>query len=139
MMRSAHRFGAAAFALVAMGGFGASVAQDGDAPPIREIARADLPGRVVFEQQCAPCHGTGPGDDGALMLPGTQALATKYAGAKPGALELRDDLPAPVLNLFVRRGVGAMSAFRKSELSDAQIEQIAAYLTATARLNQQND
>ena len=100
-----------------------------------DIVRPDLPGRVVFENQCAPCHGTGPGADGAPMLPGTAALAAKYAGTRPGALELRGDLPAPVLRLFVRRGVGAMPAFRKSEITDAQIDEVAAYLAATAAAN----
>ena len=104
-------------------------------PPIRRIARADLPGRVIFEQQCAPCHGTGPGADGSAYLPGTAALEAKYHWDKPPQLELRNDLPAPVLRVFVRRGSGAMPAFRPSELTNAQIDQIAEYLAATARLN----
>tara|TARA_A100001391_G_scaffold119169_4_gene81044 strand:+ start:42794 stop:43174 length:381 start_codon:yes stop_codon:yes gene_type:complete len=100
-----------------------------------DIVRPDMPGRQVFAHQCAPCHGTGPGADGSPMLPGTAALTAKYDGAKPGALELRGDLPAPVLRLFVRRGVGAMPPFRKSELTDAQIDEVAAYLAATAAAN----
>ncbi|TIX50947.1 c-type cytochrome [Alteraurantiacibacter aquimixticola] len=103
--------------------------------PVRDIERADLPGQQVFARQCAPCHGTGPGDDGSPMLPGTAALAAKYEGALPAALELRSDLSAPVLTLFVRRGSGAMPMFRKAELTDAQIEELAAYLAATAALN----
>mgnify|MGYP000271255888 FL=1 len=85
-------------------------------------------GRQVFERQCAPCHGRGPGDDRSEMLPGTAALAHKYEGRLPAALEDRTDLSAPVLTLFVRRGSGAMPFFRKAELSDADIEAIAAYL-----------
>ena len=69
------------------------------------------------------------------MLPGTAALAAKYQGRLTAQLELRSDLPAPVLRLFVRRGSGAMPAFRPSELTEAQIAQIADYLAATARLN----
>ena len=67
------------------------------------------------------------------MLPGPAALAARYQGALPGALELRDDLDAEALRLFVRHGIGAMPSFRKAELSDADIEAIAAYLAATAR------
>lgn len=119
---------------LALLGVGAAAAQDA-ATPRREIARADLPGRAIFTHSCAPCHGTGPGDDGSPMLPGTAALVAKYAGERPGALELRDDLPAPVLKLFVRRGAGAMPAFRPAELTDADIEAIATYLLATARAN----
>lgn len=85
-------------------------------------------GRQVFERQCAPCHGRGPGDDRSEMLPGTAALAEKYESTLPPALEDRRDLSAPVLTLFVRRGSGAMPFFRKAELSDADIAAIAAYL-----------
>ncbi|MXO87316.1 c-type cytochrome [Altererythrobacter aestuarii] len=94
-----------------------------------------MPGRVIFARQCAPCHGTAPGDDGSPMLPGTAALTAKYEGRLPGLLELRSDLSAPVLNLFVRRGSGAMPMFRKAELSDADLAAIADYLAATAREN----
>ncbi len=102
---------------------------------VRDIERPDMPGRVVFEQQCAPCHGTGLGDDGSPTLPGTAALDAKYGGDRPGALELRSDLPAPVLRVIVRRGSGAMSGFRKGELTDEQIDQIAEYIAATAAAN----
>src|SRR5690554_8065466 len=40
--------------------------------------KADHPGRMTFERQCAPCHAAGPGDDGARMLPGTATLARRY-------------------------------------------------------------
>jgi len=101
--------------------------------PVR--IKPDHPGRQVFEQQCAPCHGAGPGDDGAAMLPGTMTLAAKYRGQLPGALELRSDLTAETLRYFVRNGSGAMPMFRKAELSDAQIDAIAGYLAATAAAN----
>lgn len=127
----------------ALVGLGASVSLCGaawaqaEAPQIvRDIERADGPGRIVFEHQCAPCHGTAPGADGSPMLPGTEVLTAKYEGALPGALELRSDLSAPVLKLFVRRGTGAMPMFRPSELSDQQIEEVADYLSRTAGLNQ---
>ncbi|MFC3098675.1 c-type cytochrome [Alteraurantiacibacter palmitatis] len=105
-------------------------AQQAERPRINP---ADLPGRQVFAAQCAPCHGAGRGDDGSHSLPGTEALARKYAGALPGELERRSDLPAPLLRLFVRRGAGAMPAFRPSELTDAEIVAIADYLAATAQ------
>lgn len=89
-------------------------------------------GRQVFDRQCAPCHGRGAGDDGSAMLPGTAALREKYAGTRPAALEDRNDLSAPVITLFVRRGSGAMPFFRASELSDADIEAIASYLAQSS-------
>lgn len=92
-------------------------------------------GKAVFAQYCAPCHGDGRGDDGAPMLPGTHALHLKYKGEKPGLLEARTDLPAELIAVFVRNGVASMPPFRKTEVTDDDIEAIAAYL-ATAAQNQ---
>jgi len=90
-------------------------------------------GKAKFAYACAPCHGAGPGDDGKPMLPGTQSLAYKYKGEKPAALELRSDLPAEILKTFVRRGSWSMPAFRKTEVSDAEITAIAAYLAQSSK------
>src|SRR5690606_36045168 len=118
---------------------GTSLAQDVASERIADTEplpiKADHPGREIFERKCAPCHAAGPGDDGAPMLPGTMALATKYGGDRPAALELRSDLGAEVLLYFVRSGSGAMPSFRKAELSDAEVEAIAGYLAATAKGN----
>ena len=89
-------------------------------------------GRMIFQHQCAPCHGQGPGDDGPAQLPGTAALQRKYSGELPAALEKRTDLTADIIRSFVRNGSGAMPMFRKPELSDAAIDDIAAYLKASA-------
>lgn len=112
---------------------GALMAQTPQLPAVAPVTKADLPGRTIFEHQCAPCHGAGPGDDGVPMLPGTMVLARRYQGDPSGALELRDDLDGEILRLFVRNGVGAMPGFRKAELSDADIDAIAEYLAATAQ------
>ena len=90
-------------------------------------------GAAAFAYNCAPCHGAGGGKDGAAALPGTLALGVKYKGSKPALLEKRTDLPAPVLKVFVRNGVFAMPPFRKTEVSDADIVAIAAYLQASAK------
>jgi mono/diheme cytochrome c family protein len=90
-------------------------------------------GGEVFAHYCAPCHGAGRGDDGAPMLPGTHALSLKYRGEKPGLLEERTDLPAEVIKAFVRNGVASMPPFRKTEVTDADLEAIAAYLATTAK------
>jgi mono/diheme cytochrome c family protein len=89
-------------------------------------------GKQVFAHWCAPCHGAGRGDDGAPMLPGTHALTLKYRGQKPGLLEERTDLPAELIKAFVRSGVASMPPFRKTEVSDTDLEAIAAYLAVTA-------
>lgn len=79
-------------------------------------------GREVFEYWCAPCHAPGP------RHPGTQALDVLYKGAKPGALEERTDLTPEITSAFVRTGVSVMPPFRKTEISDADLAALAAYL-----------
>ena len=79
-------------------------------------------GEVVFDQWCAPCHAPGPGH------PGTQALDALYQGSKPGALEARTDLIPALTRTFVRNGAAVMAPFRKTEISDAELEALAAYL-----------
>ncbi len=90
-------------------------------------------GKGVFQHSCAPCHGVGPGDDGRAMLPASQSLKLKYKGEKPPFLEDRSDLPYPVLRVFVRRGSWSMPGFRKTEVTDADIEDIAAYLSESSK------
>jgi mono/diheme cytochrome c family protein len=90
-------------------------------------------GKLKFERTCAPCHGSGPGDDGRPMLPGTTALQLKYKGTLPALLEARTDLTAVVLQGFLRSGSFSMPPFRKTELSDAEIGDIAAYLAMSSR------
>lgn len=83
-------------------------------------------GGEVFEYWCAPCHAPGP------RHPGTQALDVLYKGAKPAALEERTDLLPELTRAFVRTGVSVMPPFRKTEISDADLEALAAYLAPKA-------
>lgn len=100
-----------------------------------DAAAAIARGKVKFERACAPCHGRGPGHDGSPQLPGTAALARKYGAERPGALELREDLTPDILGFFVRNGSGPMPGFRKTEISDAEISDVAAYLRTSADKN----
>jgi len=93
-------------------------------------------GNAKFQHSCAPCHGAGVGDDGHAMLPGTDALRIKYKGAVPAVpalLEERTDLTAPVIKVFVRHGSFSMPPFRPTELTDAEIADIAAYIADKAK------
>lgn len=81
-------------------------------------------GKAVFEHWCAPCHADVP------HLAGTMSLQNKYEGSVPAALEDRTDLSAPVIGIFVRNGVAWMPPFRRTEISDAQLAALSAYLTA---------
>ena len=79
-------------------------------------------GNDVFQNWCAPCHAPGP------RHPGTQALEALYKGAKPAPLEQRTDLVPELTRAFVRTGVSVMPPFRKTEISDADLAALAAYL-----------
>ena len=79
-------------------------------------------GKEIYMYWCWNCHGEGAGK------PGTQALAAKYKDSKPAILDQRTDLTPPVTKAFVRKGVSIMPFFRKTEVTDAQLDALAAYL-----------
>jgi (+)-pinoresinol hydroxylase len=79
-------------------------------------------GRAEFQNACAICHGAGPD------RPGTSSLQFKYGGRLPALLEERTDLTPERVKYFIRHGIAMMPGFRKTELSDAQVEAIANYL-----------
>jgi mono/diheme cytochrome c family protein len=89
-------------------------------------------GNARFQYMCAPCHGAGIGDDGRALLPGTDALRIKYQGALPALLEERTDLTPELLRIYVRRGTWSMPGFRPTEITNAEIEDIAAYLAESS-------
>jgi hypothetical protein len=65
-------------------------------------------------------------------MPGTAALAAKYKGRQPAVaavLEDRTDLTPASVRFFVRQGVSVMAPFRKTEISDVELDALAAYLT----------
>ena len=81
-------------------------------------------GAAVFNNWCSACHSRGPQN-----APGTTSLQMKYQGSVPAALEDRRDLTVDVVKLFVRNGVATMPQLRKTEVSDADLDALAAYLT----------
>jgi len=97
---------------------GTEVALANTQPPGRQEQ-----GHAVFQRWCAPCHGRAP------YLPATAALTVKYKGKIAGALEDRKDLTAAAVKTFVRQGAFSMPPFRKTEISDADLEALAVYLT----------
>jgi len=80
-------------------------------------------GYVEYQKYCSMCHGEGVG------RPGTLALQAKYKGAEPALLDKRTDLNAALIKAYVRNGLTVMPIFRKTEISDAELDAIAAYLT----------
>ena len=81
-------------------------------------------GAAVFNNWCSACHSRGPQN-----APGTTSLQAKYQGSVPAALEDRRDLTPDLVKFFVRNGVAMMAPLRKTEVSDADLEALAAYLT----------
>ncbi|HEY8519274.1 MAG TPA: cytochrome c [Gammaproteobacteria bacterium] len=79
-------------------------------------------GKAVYERWCSHCHAPGPGH------PGTQSLQVKYNGNLPAVLLERTDLTPDAVKVFVRQGVLSMAPFRKTEITDADLEDLAAYV-----------
>lgn len=117
-MRAALPIAAAGAVALALAGFTAR-ASDGET-----VAPALAEGKAVYDYWCATCHADRPG------LAGTLALQTKYKGAIPAALALRTDLQPVTVEYFVRNGVAWMAPFRKTEISDAELAALGAYLSA---------
>ena len=84
-------------------------------------------GQAVFHNRCAVCHSKpAPGN---TETSGTNGLQFKYGGSKPAALEDRTDLTPALVKFYVRNGSGYMPQFRKTYVSDAELEALSAYLT----------
>jgi mono/diheme cytochrome c family protein len=112
----------AAFALaIALGAWVTAAAPQSAA----QVAR----GQELFDYWCATCHGPGIGNDGAPYLPGEAALRAKYQGALPALLQERTDMTPELVKHYVRAGITIMPFFRKTEISDADLDAIASYLT----------
>jgi mono/diheme cytochrome c family protein len=80
-------------------------------------------GYAEYQNSCSACHGPMP------ERPGTRALAAKYKGSLPAMLEERRDLSPEFIRTVVRNGLTVMPHFRKTEVSDTQLDAIVAYLT----------
>ncbi len=80
-------------------------------------------GRAVYTKWCAPCH------DPGVIHPGTNALTAKYQGVKSGVLLEWKDLPPELVRHLVRNGISVMPQFRKTEISDADLDALAKFLS----------
>src|SRR5277367_7051333 len=80
-------------------------------------------GNAVYAKWCAPCHAPG------VTHPGTHALMVKYQGVKSGVLLDWKDLPADTVKFVVRHGITVMPPFRKTEITDQELDALARYLS----------
>ncbi len=118
--RCGRAFAAGAVLAVAMSGRALQPTRPSpDSASAAEPARSA--GGKIFDKWCADCHSTPEG-------PGSMALERKYRGSLPAILEQRNNLPPAYVRLVVRRGVSFMPSFRKTEISDADLTLLAAYL-----------
>jgi (+)-pinoresinol hydroxylase len=88
------------------------------------LSAQEQQGKRLYDRTCIYCHGPG--------LWATNRIA-KRLDKDHALLENRTDLSADGIRAIVRSGVGSMPPLRKTELSDADVDAIAAYLTRTAR------
>ncbi len=77
------------------------------------------PDEALFVEKCAMCH--------RRMGMGTVLLARRMNPAL-APLEARTDLTVDYIKAVARQGIGNMPPVRRGELSDAQLDRIAAYL-----------
>ena len=102
---------------------GSATAAAAQAPPDEATLQK---GAAVYQTWCAPCHSGGRGN------PGTAALAAKYKNREPplpAILAERTDLTPQSVRFFVRQGVSVMAPFRKTEITDADLDAMIAHLT----------
>ena len=79
-------------------------------------------GKTLFDLYCLACHDAGPGH------PGTMRLQERVGEAQAALLD-RDNLPPDYIKLVVREGFKLMPPFRPSEITDAQLDSLAAYIS----------
>lgn len=85
-----------------------------------EVEKPD--GAENYALMCAGCHDPGPGHPATMLL--------EQLGRPVPALIGREDLELDYLHAVVRQGLIEMPPFRPTELSDAEIEQIHAYIVS---------
>ena len=82
-------------------------------------------GRAVYDKWCAPCH------DPGIEHPGTHALMAKYPGSPraSGVIVEWRDLTPEYVRFMVRHGMSVMPHFRKTEITDSELDALAKYLS----------
>lgn len=82
---------------------------------------AEMTGKEVFDHYCTHCHGS---DEG----PGTMQLS-RTRGQDKGSLAKRRDLAPDYIEYIVRHGLKSMPPFVPSDLTDAKLKALLAFLT----------
>lgn len=78
-------------------------------------------GRRIYANWCVHCHREGGS--------ATRVLEQRYQGKVPAVVEERTDLAAARIVRLLRTQTPGMTAFRPTDLTDSDLEAVAAYLT----------
>ncbi|MEY4761785.1 MAG: hypothetical protein RLZZ200_1641, partial [Pseudomonadota bacterium] len=90
-------------------------------------AAADAPpGKRIFDRYCAECHAPGHGHPGTQQLEWTR-------GRQFSILEDRKDLIPAYVATVVRNGLYEMAPFRPTEIDDAGLNELVAYLAPSRK------
>jgi cytochrome c5 len=81
---------------------------------------ADMTGKEVFDHYCTYCHGSSEG-------PGTMQLR-RTRGKEQALLTERTNLSRDYIEYVVRHGLKSMPPFAPSDLTDARLKVLAAFL-----------
>jgi mono/diheme cytochrome c family protein len=100
----------------------ASTVSAADAP----LSALQQQGQKLFRNNCFYCH--------SEKVWGTLALERRRP-AGDALLEKRTDLVPDFVKTVVRNGLGSMPAYRRTELNDADVDAITAYLTRNKAAN----
>ncbi|MEE8495755.1 MAG: cytochrome c [Xanthomonadales bacterium] len=96
--------------------------------PQQDIAFDLDEGKQVFEYWCMPCHGAGPGHAG------TSALAVRL-GDDQSVLLQRQNMNVETIKFVVRNGFQMMPSIRVTEISDAELDALVAYIVSNGSSN----
>ena len=100
-----------------------------EAPKQGTLTEEQQHGRALFGASCSYCHG----ERGHAT-----ALLAKRLGKDHAQLEQRTDLSATLIRHVVRHGINSMPWYRRAELTDRELDAIAAYLTRNQPLSNQS-
>ena len=107
-----------------IGALAASLATTASAAvPSTSTAQAAA-GAESFVRHCAACHAPGRSHPGTLQLEMDRGLDKAY-------LLARKDLIPDYVKIVVRNGYRSMPPFRISEIGDAELSRLAAYVSST--------
>lgn len=83
---------------------------------------AHAAGQKLYEKNCLVCHAAGP------SFVGTNVLTARFG--QGNGLLIERQLPSAYVEHVVRHGAGSMPGFRRSEISDSELQTLIDYMAA---------